>query len=218
MCDETCSWEFCANWIPQILVAAGTIGTVIVALYGGWLKEKLAPPKLIISLQNSKGEKSPITLTDPVDGKARDTISRWYHIRVENKRRWSPAHQVQVFLIRLETKDASGVDKVAWIGQIPLVWQHQAINPLLRTIGYPANADLCNVVKDKWVELQVLYIPHALITRYRDKCHIICTFQAHGVDADSNLLRVEIAWNGKWDEDADQMSNHMVVRDITPTS
>ncbi len=55
-----------------------------------------APPKLVLNLENDRGVKAPVILTAP-DGSTREAMSRWYHVRVDNKRRWSPATQVQVF-------------------------------------------------------------------------------------------------------------------------
>lgn len=154
MCTETCSIDFWSNFIPQVLVAAGTIGAVIVALYGEQIKAKWFAPKLKISLLNSDGRVTPVTLIDPINNIPRKEDGRYYYISVWNeKRNLSTAHQVQVFLTRLEKKDATGEYKVEWDGEIPLRWEHQEIYPLSRTIGYPINIDMCSVVKNKWVEI-----------------------------------------------------------------
>ena len=208
--------EFWMGWIVQVAIAVGTISAVLVALFGGWLRGRLAPPRLMLKLENADGVKTPVSLKAP-DGSTRETMGRWYHVRVSNERRWSPATQVQVFLLRVEEPDAAGEFKVTWLGEIPIRWRDQEIKPLVRTIGHADDCDLCSVVEEKWLELHPLVIPHALDARRRTSCRLIVTLQARGVEADSNLLRVEIAWDGKWSEDADEMAHHMVVKGISET-
>lgn len=205
--------DFWWNWGVQAAIAVGTNAAVLVALFGGWLRARLTPPKLVLSLTSGNGSKSPLTLRSP-DGSERDVESRWYHVRVENSRRWSPATQVQVFLLRIEEPDAGGVLRSTWIGDLPLRWRLQEVFPLVRNIGHAAEADLCNVVRDKWVELQLLIVPKSLSVRYRGRCDIVVTLQARGIDCDSNLLRIKVAWDGHWSDDMTEMSGHMVVRDV----
>jgi hypothetical protein len=155
--------------------------------------------------------KTPVVLNAP-DGTTRETVGRWYHLRVTNERRgWSPATQVQVFLLRVEEPDAAGEYKITWVGEIPMRWRHQEASPLTRTIGYPADCDLCSVVKEKWIELHPLVVPLALNAKRREACNLVVTLQARGLETDSNLVRVKIAWDGQWADDAEEMARHMTI-------
>lgn len=78
--------EFWMSWIVQVAIAVGTISAVLVALFGGWLRGRLAPPRLTLRLENADGVKTPVSLTAP-DGSTRETMGRWYHVRVFNERR-----------------------------------------------------------------------------------------------------------------------------------
>ncbi|MEQ9568428.1 MAG: hypothetical protein RLN85_21890, partial [Pseudomonadales bacterium] len=137
--SEAC--KFWLNWGAQLAIATGTIGAVVVALFGNWIRNKLVPPKLEISMERPLGIEVPTILTSP-NGDQREAKSRWYHMSVKNLRRWSPATQVQVFLTQVEKPDAAGEAKSIWVGEIPLKWRHQEIHPLARTIGYHAEIDL----------------------------------------------------------------------------
>lgn len=117
----------------------------------------------------------------------------------------------------MEEPDAAGEFKVMWLGEIPIRWRNQEIKPLVRTIGHAEDCDLCSVVKDKWLELHPLISPFALDTRRKSACQLIVTLQARGVEADSNLLRVKIAWDGKWSDDAEEMAHSMVVKEVSET-
>ena len=207
----TSTYEFWMGWIAQVLIAVGTIAAVFVALFGGWLRGRLAPPKLVLMLINAVGVKTPVQLAAP-DGSTRKALGRWYHLRVSNKRRWSPATQVQVFLLSVEEPDASGEFKVKWIGEIPIRWRDQEIKPLTRTIGHAEDIDLCSVVETKWLELHPLIVPYALDAKRRTACRLFVTLQARSIEADSDLLRVAISWNGKWADDEKEMAQHMVVK------
>jgi hypothetical protein len=173
---------------------------------------------LALRLKDGRGSKTPVTITDPEKGTKRETEGRWYHIEVSNKSRWSPAREVQVFLLRVEEPDAAGQDRITWLGDVPMRWRHQEIRPVALTIGPTTDCDLCSVVQEKWVELWPLIIPHSLNARRREPCKFSVTLQARGIESDSNLLRVQIAWDGEWSDDADEMARHMVVREVDSSS
>ena len=111
----TLDQQFWWNWGVQLLTGVATFAAVLVALFGKWLQHKLAPPKLRISLLSEDGEKTDVALVAPSpDGLPQQFMpqiiskARWYHIRVENQRRWAEVNDVRVFLLRIEERDPSG--------------------------------------------------------------------------------------------------------------
>lgn len=206
--------DFWWNWLVQLAIAIGTVGAVAVALFRDKLLSFVFPPRLLLELKDERGTKTRTFLKNPDDGTQRETVGRWYHGRVKNGRRWSPAAEVQVFLLRVEEPDATDEYKLTWDGEMPIRWAHQEIHPLARTIGYAADCDLCSVIKDKWVALHPLIEPLQLTVRHRGACNLIATFQARGVQGDSNKLRLQIAWNGNWSDDSEEMARHMVVKAV----
>lgn len=209
MSQELQAWQTLGQWIA----AAGTLAAVVVALFGDRIRKNIFPPLLELSLRNSEGEKTGVTLQAP-DGTLRKTEGRWYHGRVVNKRRWSTANEVQVFLLRLEQKDASGALRTTWVGEIPIRWKHQEASPLTRTVGHPYDCDLCSTVAGKWVDLHPIVIPNNLEFRHLSPCSLVATFQARSIEADSNEFRLAIDWDGKWSDDTEEMKGHMVVRQV----
>lgn len=196
-------WSTLGQWAG----ATGTLLAVVAALFGDRIRKAIYPPLLKLTLKNQAGEKTPVNLGE------RTTVGRWYHGRVENARRWSPASQVQVFLLQLEEKSADGGMHVTWTGEIPVRWKHQEASPAARPFGHPFDFDLCSVVKDKWVEIHPIVLPFNLNSRHRTASSMVATFQARGIESDSNLLRVSIAWDGGWSDDAEEMKRHMVVKE-----
>jgi hypothetical protein len=212
--SEPTEWQFWWTWTAHAGTAIGTIATVIVALFGGWLRARLAASRLEIDLNDRNGL-SVRTLLNP-DGAAIDTFSRWYHVRVANKRRWSPATDVRLLLLQLEQHDAAGQYQTTWVGEIPLQWSNPQIMPLTPTIGPAYDCVLCSVLKHPTdphtLSLHPIIQPFNLPTRWQTPTQVALTLQARSLDSDSNMLRVEIAWDGKWADDTGQMAKHLVVK------
>ena len=203
--------QFWWNWAVQLGIALATTLAVLVALFGGWLRAQLTPPKLRLSLQNACGVPTPCILTSP-DGNQRQSEGRWYHVKVENDRRFSPATQTQVLMLEIQEPDAAGEMKSIWLGAMPLKWRSVGYLPFGKTIGYWAECDLCSVVKEGWLEIHPIIVEFPMKPQRTAKCRFIVVLQARSVEADSNVLRIEIAWDGQWSNDTDQMARHLVLR------
>jgi len=78
---------------------------------------RFAAPRLEINLGDRNGIYVP-TILNP-DGEKIDTFSRWYHLAWRNKRRWSPAKEVRVLLLKFEQRDAAGQYQTTWVGELP---------------------------------------------------------------------------------------------------
>src|SRR5262245_8990351 len=142
--------DFWWNWPIQLLIAIGTIGAVVVALFGQWIKAYFLPPRLHLAMPKPLGELCPAKLTRP-DGTFYDTDSRWYHVEVENsRRRIAPATGVQVFLQRIDEYDPGiGQYGTAWIGsEVTIRLKSQQLKPITRTIGRPDGCDLFSIIKE----------------------------------------------------------------------
>ncbi len=84
--------QFFWYMLVNALVALGTIGAVIVALFHDYFK---LAPQLCLRLLSDRGEK--VRFGDGVEG-------RFYHLRVQNNRRWSMATSTGLHLVRLERR------------------------------------------------------------------------------------------------------------------
>jgi hypothetical protein len=138
------------NWWVELAVAVGTIGAVLVALFGQAFRAKFFPPKLSLQLQQGS-ELS-------YEGQER-VPSRYYHLRVSNSRQWAPAHEVRVVLLKVEEPGPNEELQITWEGDIPLTWRHQPVFPLLRIIGPESYADLCSVKKGVGLRIHALIRP-----------------------------------------------------------
>jgi hypothetical protein len=205
------------------------LATIIVALFGEWIRAKLFAPKLQLKLRDERGEKQNAGIqwmnADGTTG-ARHELARYYHIKVSNGTRWRPATNVQVFLTQVAEPGPDGDFKTSWVGDIPLQWRHQQAYPAARTIGSAIDCDLCNVVKDKWIELSPLIVPNNLLTRRKLpenrltrqptnwSTNMVVTLQARANEGESAITRFLISWDGEWEDGDIEMAKHLVVKEF----
>jgi hypothetical protein len=140
--------QFWWSWGVNVAIAVGTIGAVLAALFGDWIRAAIFKPRLTLELASVVGEATTVQLTAP-SGESRPEKARYHHLRVANRAAWPKASQVQVYLVRIEEPGPDGTLQVKWAGDVPVKWKFQEIYPLQRTIGPETDLDLCSVVKDK---------------------------------------------------------------------
>jgi hypothetical protein len=124
-------WYYRWSLIWSAFGAVGTIGAVVLALFGEWIRRKLFPPQLKIALLNREGEKISITTGN---SQFLDE-SRYYHLIVSNSRRAFPATDLDVRLIRIGEPAPGGELRTVWTGDVPIHCRNQAFNPLKHRVG-----------------------------------------------------------------------------------
>jgi hypothetical protein len=216
MCPEQQFWW---NWCVNVGVAAATFLVVFIVLFGDWIRARLFSPKLRIEFPNAEGVRTPVLLQWQSEQglQQRTEDGRYYRARVKNLVRWPNATQVQLYLLRIEEPGPDGTLQLTWFGEVPLQWTHQEIYPLDRTIGPPADFDLCSVVKGKWIQLHPIIFPENLPhqCQWRNPTTLVVTVQARGNEGQSPLSRFQIAWDGKWEDGQVEMSRHLVVKALS---
>jgi len=200
---DTKLWEL----LIQGAVAVGTVAVAILAIWGEWVREKLAGAKLQVSLHDPEGE-----LIDVSDG----TPSRYYHLKVRNGRRWAPAKNVRVLLTKINKSAADGsFQGVALSGPLQLTWQYPNFHSLFPTIGPDDICDLGYLQKERFFKLSPYFFPNNfqgfLETPGKMRVEVIAVAD----NAESNPLLIEIAWDGQWSDDTIQMSKHLVIKEVS---
>jgi hypothetical protein len=209
----TSDQQFWWNWWVNFGIALATLAAVLVALFGQKWQARLLPPRLKLTLGRKEGEKT--QLRNQGDGALVDDV-RYYYLRVSNERRWSPAEGVQVYLSRIEEPDASGDLQVVWVGDIPIRWRDQEFVPLLRTIGSAADCDLCRVGKTSGFALMPLIVPHNLNAHRNKPFKLVASLQARSNQVDSEIMRIQISWDGLWEDGDVEMLRHQVINELSP--
>jgi hypothetical protein len=186
------------------LVALGTIGAVIVALFG----KKFAPPELEITLANPFGE---FTKWEK-EGKTH--CSRFYQARVVNKRRWSPGTNLSLNLIAVEEERSDHTLSDEWQGDVQIKWKHPHHYPQPNNIGKPVDYDLVSVDAEHFVSLHPIAAASSLNRVRKEKFRIRVWLQARTTEADSPVTKFDISWDGTWAETTEEMKKHFIVKPV----
>jgi hypothetical protein len=213
-------WQFWTDWTVKALGTLATVLAVFVALFGSRLRHWLDPPKLVISLASAEGFPAVRYIINLKTNEAEhQTNGFWYHVRVDNKNRSTPATGVHIFLLLIEVPDASGDFKPVWNGYAKIGWRNDH-NPEPKNIGYHAECDLCYVLSDpREIGLSPIIRGQVAPETFQATpqtstrpIRIAMELQARGIESESKVLRVEISWDGEWSEDVAQMKRHFVVK------
>jgi hypothetical protein len=210
-------WTYLGPWF-------GALATFLVVLVALRLHVRVLPPKLRLALRSPDGEVTKVAITREEDGVVVETSvrdARYYHLILTNERPWFVATDVDVYVVSIETKDASGRYAEVWSGSLPIIATHYGTPPSRRLGAASLEYDLCSVVKDKWMELHPRITPNNFPRRSRANEGTIefrVTFEARSLETASPRAAFEIAWNSQWDDDTQRMRRNMVVKALaTPT-
>jgi hypothetical protein len=95
-------------WV-RVAAPVVTFLAVLAALFREWFQARVFPPVLVLTLVDPRGTRiTPEFSHIVVDGQQHPTASRWYHMRVRNDRRMSPATDTQVVLREVGIPNAAG--------------------------------------------------------------------------------------------------------------
>jgi len=191
--------QFWWNWWIQLAVAIGTIGAVILALFVSLRKPK---PQLKLKVLRAEGEPTRLNSGEDV---------RFYHLHVWNERRSIAATEVQVYLSRLDESGANGKLQKVWQGNVPLRWRDQEFVPTLQKIGSAKDCDLCQIGRQSGLSLMPLFVPNSLNSCRQGKCKLILFLQARSNEADSEVIRIAISWDGIWEDTDNAMKQHFAI-------
>lgn len=210
---QTPLWQFFMDIGVKSVAALATILAVLVALFRERLQYRFDPPRLLIALKNERGLPMSLHTYDPNTNQAKASNGYWYHIEVKNNRRWAKATEVHIFLTTIKMPDGFGNFQSIWQGgHIPLGWRNEA-SQAGKTVGYPAECDLCHVLKDP-LEVRLSPLVHGQIPEIiRGQFSMRLSLQARGIETKSEILDIDISWDGGWADDPIGMSNYLKIKE-----
>jgi hypothetical protein len=132
-------------WV-QLAAAVATFLAVLAALFLGF-RDWFFPPVLVLRLVDPRGA-PPATAFIPIAGQpvVFQTVSRWYHVRVDNKRRpMARATDTEVCLVAVGFPNAADNFVMRPTCIIKLKVRHEGI--VRRNIGPSLEWDLCSVIR-----------------------------------------------------------------------
>jgi len=216
------------NLVMQLVIALAAVGAIAVALLLKEIRARWFPPVLNVDLSEKYGHEAltrvwPDRKNQPDDW--RWEKARYYHLKVSNpKRKADMVSNVFMSLLKVEHKGGDGQYHEHWSGDVPFQWRNEApFGDARRVVGTWSEADLCHVLRGKWVALAIEKVqPFNLTVRYRLKAEageeaatfpvdLAVTVQARGNEVDSEISRWRIYWDGHWVDGAVEMQKHFHV-------
>jgi hypothetical protein len=199
----------CANFVIQTIVAIGTLGVVFVAIWGEWLKSKFAAPRLSIEIADVRG----------VLGKgAADKKAIYYHMRVTNSRWWASARRCRVLLREVHRR---GPDQQFHALPMPVPiqfhWAPRGYAPLEVDVSHEQTLDFGTITEHEErfaPALTVMLASFDGFVRANEAIRYSLQLCADGYKSEC-YHTFEVAWNGKWSPDLDEMSRNLVLRKIS---
>lgn len=207
--SELC--KFWLDWSVQVLVAIGTLAVALAAVFADAIKSRFVD--LAVSVDSSCGNYQPfrkaLMLGNQVVATSDSNLdARYFRLRVRNGCAWFPAHNVYVWLLRIDRYENDAPQ--TWTGEIPLIWQHKDFLPGPRTIGDdPAIADLFSATAEGVLTLQVMVPAFGLPTVFRGACELWVTVQARSDERSSPETRFRVKWDGALARDDQEMAPHI---------
>ena len=206
-------------WIALVGIG-GTWCIFVAAIWGERIRSWLFKPQLHLDLVNPLGERLTETITTvgpSTPPKSYQRSARHYLVAVTNDNRWPVAHNVQIVITSLEQVGPDGSATTVWTGEIPLMWEYREISALLRTVGRAARAAVAVVADDstrgrKELHLMPIIEPSNFQRSYYTRTHLWVTLMATADETDSPTMRLEIAWDGEWNDGNIEMARHLTIR------
>jgi len=204
------SYIYCiVSLIIQALIAIGTLTVAIIAIWGGWFRSKLSPLKLIIQPHNLRG-----VVTRFTDGPR----VIYYHLKVINQRSWVSAKNCRVLLCSIYRR---GPDQelmnVPMSVPLQFVWSPAPLTPSIISFSKEGFIDFGRLKENDTRFEPILYWYPNNFQGYVQKNESVrycLEIVADGYTSEQYQV-FEVAWNGKWTNNLDEMTQNLTIREIT---
>lgn len=199
------------NLVIQAFIGIGTIAVAVLAIWGNWFKYRLTPPKLQIVPQNLRGE-----LTQLIGPGFKNRVI-YYHLKVINSRHWSTAKNCQVQLIEIRKKLANQEFQKIPLNAYPSFrWSPAELTGLSIDISHEQIFDFGRITEHGNYFEPVLSIYANNFGGFVEATNVIrytLKIVAEGYVSSKTKI-FEVAWNGQWSDNLDEMSRNLTIREI----
>jgi hypothetical protein len=199
-------------WI-EALVAIGTLTVAAAAIWGDWLRSRLAPAKLIILPHNLRGD--PTLFGDPKSGQT--TRVMFFHLKVVNQRPWRTVDNCRVLLKGISRRGPDGgFYPVPMSIPIQFVWAPAEITPPVVTLVKEQILDLGFITeKDDKFTPRFYGTPFNFQGFVRKDEAVRYLLEIEATNFTSPRYQVfEVAWDGTWEYEPEKMEQHLRIKEI----
>lgn len=210
MCVQSFIIQVC-SLVIQAVIAIGTITVAVLAIWGQWIRSKLAPPKLSIQPHNLRG-----IVTRFTDGPR----VIYYHLKVINHRSWVSAKNCRILLRSIYRQGPNRQFQPVPLPVPPqFVWSPAPVTPPLITLTRGEIIDFGRLTENATRFEPVLYWYPNNFQGYVEQNDVVryCLEIVADGYTSKRYHVFEVAWNGEWSENLDEMAKNLIIREITQT-
>jgi hypothetical protein len=148
--DSSLQLTFCSSAAPQWFAGIGTLVLAVVALFQQWLQRLLFHPHLLLKARLDSPDAELTKWFDNEKKLIPDGEVYYFRLAVRNVG-YAAAHDVQVYLARIERKEGDEFKKVKSFTPLNLKWTHlgRPTRPVLLADMPPVYCDLGHVTNPK---------------------------------------------------------------------
>ncbi len=205
-----------ASIIVDALVAVGTLLVAAAAIWGDWLRSRLAPAKLTIETHNLIGHPTVFSSADAESGDS-GTRAMFFHLKVLNRRPWTAAKNCRVLLKAMTRRGPDGrFYPVPMSIPTQFVWAPAEITPPLVTIVKENIFDLgfISETEDKFIP-RLFWYPHNFQGFVGRDEAVRYHLEIEATNFSSSRYQVfEVAWDGEFDHEPARMEPHLRITEI----
>lgn len=200
--DQTSNLEFW-NVVGTFLLAGLALA---LAIWGEPIRRWSVRPQLTLDLE------------EPSWNWTKDHRGGWYYLlKVSNKRDTHPATNVRVHLIGADTLDKSGNwHQTQFSGPVQVSWRWPESTSRYVTVGPEEYATVFSFVDgQEHGKVNLIDPPLNTLTHYASGWTTRFHFQAASDYGKSNIVVIEVSWDGKWSNDLEEMNGHFAISRIS---
>lgn len=210
------------NFWYVFFVALGSIGSIlvaIIAIWGEWIRSMFLGPQLSLVPHNFRGNVTTATETDIRTGSIiRKYTVIYYHLRVENSRRWAVAKNCRVLLREVYKREPNGeFRRLPLVVPLHYVWSPAEWSPALKSVSDNEVLDFGSISEISNRFNPKFYVTSANFEGYVKANEVIRYGLSIVADnfVSPNLQIFEVGWNGKFSENLDEMSRNLNIKEVT---
>jgi hypothetical protein len=187
------------------VMALATVAVAVLAIWGNWIRSKLAPPKMTIRAHTPEGDPVPV----------KEGLRFYYHLKVVNERPWLPVVDCRVVLKRLTKRGPNGeFAPVRLAVPLQFVWSPSGVTPPTVTFAKEHVLDFGFMAQGrKFTPSLYSYLNNFEgYVGANEAVRFHLAIEATNFVSDKYFV-FEVAWDGKWSEEREAMARHLVITD-----
>lgn len=194
------------NLFSNFLIAIGTIGAVLVAIFGNWIKQRIFSAKLDVQVLNEEGELTSYTNNEQVI---------YFHLKVINLRKSVIVKNCRIYLKKIQKRQADSEFHDLPLSVPPrFPWAPAGSSPEAIDVVTEQVLDF-GAIAENAKEFKPIVVP--VFNSFKGNLTSNESFRYFiEIIADNyrpkELTVIEVSWDGKWTSSLNEMKSSLIIK------